>query len=185
MHVRAYPRCVLAYVFWHRPAAVVDANAYEAALAAFHITLAANPPAGFVDSAALRTDTAPWLPGDGPAYEDWYAVEGWEALGELNAGAVTGPRAAPHDAVAFEAGAGAGAVYRLLAGEGLSARAAAWLPKPDGEPRDAFHAALAATGGAVWMRQMVLGPAPEYVVRSDEPVRLPWELTRAELVAVA
>ena len=176
---------MLAYVFWHRPAARVEAHAYEAALAAFHAALAADPPAGFADSAALRTDTAPWLPGDGPAYEDWYAVEDWAALGELNAGAVTGPRAGPHDAVALEAGAGAGAVYRLLAGEGINARAAAWLPKPHGEPRDAFDAALAGTGGAVWMRQMVLGPAPEYVVRSAEPVRLPWAVTRAELVAVA
>ena len=185
MHARAYPRCVLAYVFWHRPAAAVEAHAYEAALAAFHTALAANPPAGFLDSAAFRADTAPWLPGDGPAYEDWYAVEDWAALGTLNAAAVSGARATPHDAVAHEAGAGAGGVYRRIAGDGLGARAAAWLAKPDGEPRDAFHAALAATGGAVWMRQMVLGPAPEYVVRADEPVTLPWRVTRAELVAVA
>jgi hypothetical protein len=176
---------VLAYVFWHRPGAGVEPHAYEAALAAFHTALAADAPRGFVGSAAFRPDTAPWLPGEGPAYEDWYAVEDWEALGTLNAAAVSGPRAAPHDAVAFEAGAGAGGVYRLIAGEGLGARAALWLPKPDGEPREAFHAALAATGGAVWMRQMVLGPAPEYVVRGGGPVALPWPATRAELAAVA
>jgi hypothetical protein len=185
MHAHPYPRWVLAYVFWHRPAAGVDADAYEAALAAFHTALAAHPPHGFGQSAAFRLDAAPWLPGDGPAYEDWYAVESWEALGRLNDAAVTGERAAPHDAVAFEAGAGAGGVYRLLAGQGLAARAAAWLHKPGGEPRDAFHAALTATGGAVWMRQMVLGPAPEYVVRADEVAELPWRTTPIELVAVA
>ncbi len=185
MHVRAYPRCVLAYVFWHRPGAMAEPHGYEAALAAFHTSLTAHRPPGFVGSAAFRLDTAPWLPGDDPAYEDWYAVEDWEALGRLNSAAVTGERAAPHDAVAFEAGAGAGGVYRLLAGDGLGARAAAWLPKPDDEPRDGFHAALVATGGSVWMRQMVLGPAPEYVVRSDEPVRLAWQATPIELVAVA
>ena len=182
---RAYSRCVLAYVFWHRPAAGADPHAYEAALAGFHAALAADPPPAFLESAAFRLDAAPWLPGHGPAYEDWYAVEDWEALGRLNVAAVTGERAAPHDAVAFEAGVGAGGVYRQLAGDRLEARAAAWLPKPGGEARDAFHAALAGTGGAVWLRQMVLGPAPEYVVRSDRRVELPWEATAIDLVAVA
>jgi hypothetical protein len=167
---------VLAYVFWHRPGGDADRAAYEARLTAFHAALAAHPPAGFRGSAALRVQDAPWLPGDGPAYEDWYAVEDWTALGGLNAAAVRGPRAEPHDAVAARAAAGAGAVYGLVDGPPvLDATRASWLAKPDGADRDAFHAKLAGPGRSVWMRQMVLGPAPEYVVRSGAPVVLPFE----------
>jgi hypothetical protein len=177
---------VLAYVFWHRPAPQADPAAYETALAAFHAALAEHPPPGFQGSAAFRLDRAPWLPGDGAAYEDWYAVEGWEALGRLNEGAVSGPRAAPHDDVAGEAAAGAGAVYRRVAGpDGLAAGYAAWLPKPPGADREDFHEQLAAGGATVWMRQMVLGPAPEYAVRAAEPVELPRPAIATVPVAVA
>jgi hypothetical protein len=166
---------VLAYVFWHRPGGEETA-AYEARLGAFHAALAAHPPAGFVGSAALRVEQAPWLPGDGPAYEDWYAVEGWEALGTLNAAAVRGPRAQPHDAVAGQARAGAGGVYGLIDGPAeLAATRTSWLAKPAGADRDAFHAQLAGPGRSLWMRQMVLGPAPEYAVRAGAPVVLPYE----------
>jgi hypothetical protein len=165
---------VLAYVFWHRPAH--DADAYEERLAAFHAALAANPPAGFRGSAALHVREAPWLPGDGPAYEDWYGVEDWSALGRLNEAAVSGARAEPHDAVAQRAGAGAGAVYGLVSGPPEpAATQASWLPKAPGADRDAFHAQLSGPGRSVWMRQMVLGPSPEYVVRSGAPVVLPYE----------
>jgi len=175
----------LAYVFWHRPAAGVKAPAYEARLTAFHAALAAHPPPGFMTSAAFRLSAAPWLAGSGPAYEDWYEVDGWGALGRLNEAAVSGARSAPHDAVAGEAGAGAGGVYRRVAGApGLGASRAAWLVKPAAVECEVFDAALAGTGAAVWMRQMVLGPAPEYVVRSAAPVDLPWPATVGELAAV-
>ena len=176
---------MLAYVFWHRPGEDAGPAAYESLLTAFHAALAAHPPAGFRASAALRVDVAPWLPGGGPAYEDWYAVDGWEALGRLNGAAVRGPRAEPHDAVAARAAAGAGAVYGLVAGPPvLAARRASWLGKPAGLDRDAFHATLEGPGRSVWMRQMVLGPAPEYAVRSDVPVVLPWEARAIAATAV-
>ena len=90
---------------------------------------------------------APWLPGDGPAYEDWYAVEGWEALGALNEAAVRGARAQPHDAVAARARAGAGAVYGLVDGPAeLAATRTSWLAKPAGADRDAFHASSPGPG---------------------------------------
>ena len=166
---------MLAYVFWHRPGGD-EIAAYEARLTAFHAALAQHPPAGFTGSAALRVQEAPWLPGDGPAYEDWYAVETWEALGGLNEAAVGGERAQPHDAVAAQARAGAGGVYRLIDGPAeLAATRASWLSKPAGADRDAFHAQLAGPGRSLWMRQMVLGPAPEYAVRSGAPVVLPYE----------
>jgi hypothetical protein len=167
---------VLAYVFWHRPGADEAPAGYEARLSAFHAALAEHPPAGFAGSAALRVQEAPWLPGDGPAYEDWYAVESWEALGALNEAAVRGARARPHDAVAVRARTGAGAVYGLVDGPAeLAATRTSWLTKPAGADRDAFHAQLAGPGRSLWMRQMVLGPAPEYAVRSGAPVVLPYE----------
>ena len=98
---------MLAYVFWHRPGGDEAPAAYEARLTAFHAALAEHPPEGFAGSAALRVQEAPWLPGGGPAYEDWYAVEGWDALGALNEAAVRGARAQPHDAVAARTRAGA------------------------------------------------------------------------------
>jgi hypothetical protein len=39
---------MLAYVFWHRAAAGVDAAEYEESLREFHGTLAAYPPGGFL-----------------------------------------------------------------------------------------------------------------------------------------
>jgi hypothetical protein len=176
---------VLAYVFWHRPAARAEPAVYEARLSAFHVALAAHPPDGFRGSAALRVSEAPWLPGSGAAYEDGYAVDDWAALGRLNEAAVRGARAEPHDAVAARAGAGAGAVYGLVAGPPvLAARRASWLAKPPGADRDAFHAQLEGPGRSVWMRQMVLGPAPEYAVRSDVPIVLPFEARAIEAAAV-
>ena len=172
-------------MFWHRPGEGGDRAAYETGLAAFHAALAADPPEGFRASAALRVREAPWLPGSGPAYEDWYAVEGWEALGRLNAAAVRGTRARPHDAVAVRAAAGAGAVYGLVSGPPvLAARRTSWLAKPPGLDRDGFHAKLDGPGRSVWMRQMVLGPAPEYAVRSDVPIVLPWEARAIDAAAV-
>jgi hypothetical protein len=170
---------VLAYVFWHRPAAGQDVAAYEAGVAAFHAALAADPPAGFGGSCTVPVAAAPWLEGDGPAYEDWYLVPSWAALGELNLHAVSGSRAGPHDAAAALAGTGSAGVYALLAGpaEAPAQPHRAWLAKPDGMPYERFHAALRDAlppGASAWQRQMVLGPAGEYAVASPEPLALPW-----------
>jgi hypothetical protein len=155
----------LAYVFWHRPAEPAD---YENALARFHAALAADPPAGFVASAALRLHAPPpWLPGAGPVYEDWYLVTDWTAVGALDAAAAAGSRAPTHDAVAHASGDGAGALYGLVSGPARPPEGGrtAWLSKPAGVPPAAFHATLA---GQVWRRRMVLGPAPEYAVVGED-----------------
>jgi hypothetical protein len=179
---------VLAYVFWHRPAPGVDAAGYETALAAFHAALGDHPPEGFAGSAAYRVPGAPWLPGEVGDYEDWYLVRDWAALGRLNDAAVEGPRAAPHDLVAHRAGAGAGGVYRLLAGEPAPLEAAphaAWLAKPSGTAYAELGEALAGAGAAaVWQRQLVLGPAPEYVLLSPARLGLPWPAHHVERVPV-
>jgi hypothetical protein len=158
---------VIAYVFWHR--AGTATAGYEAGLAAFHEALRAHPPAGFVGSSAFRLDDAPWLAGGGQAYEDWYLVADWAALGSLNQGAVSGERSEPHDAVAAQAREGAGAVYAPLHGGEPAAGEVAWVAKPEGMSYPGFHSALGSR--AAWQRQMVLGPTPEYVVESGD---VPW-----------
>ena len=141
---------MLAYVFWHRPRAGVDREEYEHALARFHESLA-DP------SAAFRLDRLPF--GDGDAgYEDWYLVEDWTALGELNATAVDAAHKTPHDAAAQRAQAGWGGVYALVRGAAEPPRAARWQHRAPEEP-----------DAALWQRQMVLGPAPEYCVVAGPP----------------
>jgi hypothetical protein len=121
----------------------VGAEEYEARLRAFHSSLAG------VESASFRVDALPF--GDCLAgYEDWYLVEDWAALGELNAIAVDSTHRAPHDAAAAEAGQGWGGVYALVHGEPEPPAAARWSDQQPGAV------------GAMWQRQMVLGPAPEY-----------------------
>jgi hypothetical protein len=148
---------VLAYLFWHQPAA--GTKDYERRLAEFHERLRADPPAGFAGSAAFTVDV-PWM---GPAYEDWYLLEDWTALGVLNAAAVDAAHKPDHDAVAREAAKGTGGVYRLLGGELAleDVGDATWSASP-----------LAASPGpdeALWQRQMVLGPAPEYCLLKRAP----------------
>lgn len=160
---------MIAYLFWHRPGAGVDAARYEARLAAFHAALA-------VPSRAERVRGAPWMAGDG--YLDWYFLPDWTALGALNRAAVSGAVEGPHAAVAGLAGWGAGGVVALLAGDRAFQTVWRWLSKPDGMTYAAFAAALPA-GGTLWQRQMVLGPQPEFALAGDgaEGVR-----TRHELV---
>jgi hypothetical protein len=170
---------VLAYVFWHRPAPGQEAGAYEDALAGFHAALGGA-------SCAVALADAPWLAGGGPAYEDWYLVPTWTALGELNEAAVSGARAAPHDAAAAGTRAGIAGVYALLDGDAEPPAHGwrAWLAKPPGVAYDAFHAELRAllpAGGAVWQRQMTLGPAGEYAVSAPAPVDLPWPARAGEV----
>jgi hypothetical protein len=179
-----HDRPVLAYVFWHRPSPAIAAADYERRLTRFHAALAADPPAGFRSSCVLALAAAAWLPGDGPAYEDWYLVETWAALGELNVHAVSGSRAAPHDAAAAAAAAGTAGVYALIAGapEPPAFPHGVRLAKPPGIAYPDFHAALAAAlpdGASAWQRQMTLGPAGEYLVRAPAAVSLPWPAERA------
>lgn len=133
---------MLAYVFWHRPAPGVAAEEYEARLRTFHETLA-------VPSAAFRLHHLPWKPEDG--YEDWYLVEDWTALGELNEAAVAAARRGEHDAAARLAGAGWAGILRLVRGAPEPPDGVRWqttAPEDDAAP--------------YWQRQMTLGPAPEF-----------------------
>jgi hypothetical protein len=159
-------RGVLAYVFWHAPAEAGDVAAYEEALVAFHAVLRDAPPSGFAGSAALRVTGAPWLPG-ASGYEDWYLVEDFRALGELNEAAVSGRRQGPHDDVALRSGHGAGGVYTAWVGApDVPTGDVLWFAKAPGRGYGDLRAALP---GTTWQRQLVLGPAPEFC-RAGGPV---------------
>src|SRR5207302_6599078 len=124
---------MLGYVFWHWPSPGSDRRAYEEELAAFHKTLGDEPPGGFVRSVAFRLSRLPFAGAGSPevVYEDWYVVEDWHALGELNAAAVTGSREPAHARVAARSAGGAGAIYALVRGSGALERATC----PAGHPR--------------------------------------------------
>ncbi len=147
---------MLAYVFWHRPHAGTHAADYERRLNAFHSRLVAP-------SASFRTSALPFAEGAG--YEDWYLVENWTELGELNTTAVSGAIKGQHDDVADVADEGWGGIYALVRGHPQPPLATRWVSKPERESYEAFlNGVQAAT---VWQRQMVLGPAPEFCVVDD------------------
>lgn len=172
---------MLGYLFWHAPAQAEDTERYEQALEAFHRSLAHRPPFGFEGSAAFRIDEAPWP--DAPAgacagYEDWYLVADFAALGVLNEAAVASGHRTSHERVAKRLGRGTGGMYRLIEGELSGARAlaecthATWVA-PAAGAAGADIGSLLGDGidprrGSVWQRQLVLGPAPEFCVLSQE-----------------
>ena len=169
----------LAYVFWHRPAPGVDEASYAARMRAFHAALDRR---GSVTFAIRRT---PWDDGF-PAYEDWYPVAGWADLGRLNAEAVDRARRGAHDAAAHLAAWGAGGVYARIRGASgwRDASVATWLAKPAGATYAGFLAGLP-EGSAVWQRQLVLGPAPEFAIFAADPTDLPAGTTPVGLRRVA
>jgi hypothetical protein len=148
---------VLAYVFWHRPKADVDRDAYEAAQRAFHETIA-------VPSGCFRLDALPFDQGGG--YEDWYLVENWAELGALNEVATDSASRGGHDRAAELAADGWGAVYALAHGPTEIPIGVEWRDKERGRPSADFLDSLPSV--AVWRRQLVLGPAPEFCIATSE-----------------
>lgn len=149
---------LLAYLFWHRPRPGVDAAEYEEAQRGFQARLE-------VESACFRVDQLPFE--DVGGYEDWYLVEDWTALGKLNATAVDPHHRSDHDRAAGLAGRGWGGVYACVRGEARIPVGARWLDKPRGQSSGRFIAGFA-DDLTTWQRQLVLGPAPEFCVASEE-----------------
>jgi hypothetical protein len=170
---------MLAYVFWHWARPGVAPGAYEAAQRAFHASLAAAPAAGYAGSFSVAPppDGLPWVSG-GAAYEDWYLVEDFTALGALNEAAVSGARAPVHDVAAAGAAGGTGGLYRLRHGRvSREPRHALWFGKPDGMRYDELFTRVTPlverAEGALWVRQLTLGPAREFCLHTVAPVNLP------------
>jgi hypothetical protein len=150
---------MLAYLFWHQPRRNVDASDYEEAQRYFHANLE-------VVSACFRVSELPFV--EEPGYEDWYLVDDWAGLGELNHAAVDSIRGRHHDRAAEMSSAGWGGVYELQRGPAQIPAGTGWFEKPRGVDSEEFLASLPQE--AVWRRQMVLGPAPEFCAATPPSV---------------
>jgi hypothetical protein len=186
---------MLAYVFWHRPAPHAPELRYEQALAAFHRSLARRRPAGMLGSVVFRVAGLPWperreIPGGGmraaPAfsisprlhaptgYEDWYLVEDFAAIGVLNEAAVGRGHKTSHNEAARLTGAGTAAIYALEEGDTAAMAdrgVSVWVAREPGSARAEVAGMLvdgAAGRAALWRRQLVLGPAPEFCLIARE-----------------
>ncbi len=170
---------MLAYVFWHWPLPTIPARDYTDHLSAFHQSLRANAFPSFHSSHVFQLKNAPWGPPNRPCYEDWYLVENFAALETLNKTAVTAANKAPHDQAARYAADGKAGVYQLYAGvaDPANAHVACWFAKPAGMAYTAFfslvYPLVAENGGALWQRQMTLGPTPEFCWWVPVPPSLP------------
>ncbi len=165
------------FLFWHRPLAETPPADYERALLAYHQSLDGMVSPGFVGSATARLDAVPWLGGE-PGYEDWYLVDSSAALDPLNEAGVAPERWERHAAVARQMAVGHGGLYAHL--WGASAPGAAvqglWLTRPRGIDFEApLRALYDATPGVIgcWRKQLVLGPAPEFLFLSADATAPP------------
>jgi hypothetical protein len=177
---------VLAYVFWHWKRDGASAEEYEDRQRAFHRALAAEPPGGFRRSLTSALSGAPWAAAGGAAYEDWYLLDEMASLQPLNDAAVTAGRRQPHDDAAGLAAGGAAGLYALRTHTAMEAPThAAWFSKPAGaryaDLFDELLPLLDAAGATLWMRQMVLGPTPEFCAHSTAAIALPSRFAQLRL----
>ena len=171
-------RSMLAYVFWHWPRRGIDSAAYEATQRRFHAALGTEPPPGFLSSRSVAIAGAPWAAGGGAAYEDWYLTGGSAALDPLDHAAVTAGRQQPHAEAAAAAADGTAGLYRLRRGEDDAAAGwSVWFAKPAGMSYAGLYQLLeplvTAERAALWGRQMVLGPTPEFCLHARRTPKLP------------
>ena len=84
------------------------------------------------------------------------------------------------------AAGGAGGVYELQQGraEFGDAKVAHWFGKPQGMRYAELFGELAGVAGSLWMRQMVLGPSPEFVLFAARDVALSVPATRVDVACI-
>jgi hypothetical protein len=167
---------MLAYVFYHWKRNEIDARDYEQRLRGFHASLKKAPSEGFQSSWCVALTGAPWANGGADSYEDWYLVRDSADLDPLNEAAISASRQVPHDKAASAAAGGTAGLYRLRGESALSApRYALWFGKPTGWSYGQLYEELGrlSVTNALWVRQMVLGPAREFCLHANEPVELP------------
>ena len=178
---------LLGYLFWHRPRQGASRGRYEGKLVTFQRSLMAHPPDGLIDALSFRLQARPWSKRRSSGYEDWYLVRDFGSLGVLNDAAVANQSKRQHDDVARDATDGAGGVYKLLTGQlrTREARFSTWIRKPPRTPYPVFlddvSRLVAGSRTALWRRQMVLSPAPEFCLHSERRVELPRRLRPATL----
>ena len=177
---------MLAYIFWHWPRAGTDVQAYESRLIRFQETLATVPVDGFQGSAIYRLAGVPWLPPNTAGYEECYLLDSSCAMDLLNDAAVSEPCRAAHEQTVEHFGGGAAGLYRLRHGQPSLAEMNLryWLAKPRGVRYPEFDARLLPILGsspfALWRRNMVLGPTPEFCLQIPASVELPSDLVVCE-----
>lgn len=169
---------MIAYVFWHWRKHGLPAGDYEKRQQDFHAALEAAPPSGFIGSFSVRIAGADWAAEGDEAYEDWYLVKDFGALGALNEGAVSAGRSGPHDAAAAVAEGGTASIYLLRRGEMITDPGYAhWFGKPAGmtyrELDPLLDPLMDKEEGALWMRQLALGPARELCLHTRNMVSVP------------
>jgi len=169
---------LIAYVFWHWRKRGLPAGDYEKRQQDFHAALRAVPPPGFTGSFSVSVAGADWAAGGGEAYEDWYLVKDFGALGALNEGAVSGTMSDPHNAAAAVAEGGTASIYLLRRGDVMiDPGYAHWFDKPSGMTYAELAALLDPVvdreEAALWMRQLALGPARELCLHARKKVSLP------------
>ena len=169
---------MLAYTFWHWKRPDISEAEYEARQRAFHKALGAAPPAGFIGSSSFAITGAPWASRGDAAYEDWYLVQDSAALDTLNAAAISASRQVPHDAAAAAAAGGIAGLYRIRVGALPSSPSTGhWFSKPAGvsyaDLEQLLRPVVDERQGALWCRQMTLGPTPEFCLQL--PGTAAWE----------
>jgi hypothetical protein len=161
---------MLAYIFWHRGNPRIERQAYEKATIRFQRDLLQRPSPGLIGAASFRIEAVPWL-GDQPGYEDWYYLAGSWAMDPLNAYAVADETLKTHDVLAAQMAVGYGGLYAHAWGEERSASQSTmiWLTRPRGIQWKPVLETVrtAAPSARCWRRQMVLGPAREFVIEID------------------
>jgi hypothetical protein len=173
---------MLAYVFWHWPRPEVKAHTYQEDLITYHQTLLAHKPDGFHHTRVLLMEQASWLTRNEETYEDWHLVENSAALDPLNERAVSGPCQEPHRQIARWTQGSAGGLYHQVFGEAdlLTVRFAYRFNKPTGMTYQALYELLQPltqeSKGTLWIRQMNLGPGPEFCFHSSEEIIFPASL---------
>jgi hypothetical protein len=181
---------MLAYVFWHWPRPGIASDEYEERQRVFHAALAARGPSSLLRSHVWRVTGPSWTPG-AVAWEDWYLLADSAGLDALNSAAISDPIREEHDAMASLASGGAAALYTPAgprAGKPLSleGRYALWFRKPEEIRYSQLYQRMGDDLPRLWIRMMVLGPAPELCLMTDDTHALDssWEaqLTRRERV---
>jgi hypothetical protein len=170
---------MLAYVFWHWPFPNVEAHTYQEDLVTYHQILSAHKPSGFRHTRVLQMEQASWLERNENTYEDWHLVENSAALDPLNEQAVSGPCQEPHRRIARWTQGSAGALYKLVFGDAdlLAVHFAYRFSKPTGMTYATLYELLQPlvqeAKGTLWLRQMNLGPGPEFCIHSSEALIFP------------
>lgn len=172
---------MLAYILWHWPDPSTEQRIYIEKLISFHETLAAVKPRGFHHSTVYVVNGATWLENADGVFEEWYLLENSAAMDVLNEAAVTGVCEQPHNSVARAAAGGTGGLYRLESGESelRSKRIAYRFSKPTGVSYSEFIDSIEKVSGpgtALWLRQMTLGPGPEFCLLASNKNELPHQI---------